>query len=351
MGIIQNFQLPPPKTTRRRFLKTSSLTAAAIIVHGCQVGSQPLIEVFPHPKTFSRRYGELSVNIGGQSSSEVTSALYSFNSGQWHPLPQGRPRVPPPLFNIELPHEELIPGDNTIVIQAKSEDGEVETVVTQFHYDPSPIQLPILLSWEKGAELDVQDGAWETFQDEKGWRVRPKPGFEEYDRILNLTGSFAGGRRIETDLIFRRDLGWRKWRKELRGDHGYGVLSMWGGHVEDESVRPKRGWHYGLGWFWEHNGLGLEFAENRHQEEWQKSFSYRDFTPKANTQYFIILECWPEADESGQHQYYRQRMKWWTEDEAVPNTWIEIDDIEPETGIPTGQSHINQLDIMLKHEL
>ena len=322
----------PHKYTRRTFIQTSTLAATGVIFHGCQISSEPLVEVFPQPKSFARRSGELSVNIGGSISSNAQEARYKINGGEWRELPQGRPRVPPPLFNIELTVNELRLGKNQLTIEAKPKEGSAEIISVDFEYDPTPISLPIEIDWSQ-AELDVQDGRWETFQDENGWRVRPQPGFEEYDRILNLTGSFAQGRRIETDLIFRNDMGWRKWRKELRGDHGFGVLSMWGGHLEDENVRPRRGWHYGLGWYWEHNGLGLEFAENLKGDSWQRVSSYQDFTPEADLQYFIIIECWPELDAAGQHKHYRQRMKWWAKGETEPDTWVEIDDLEKDTPV------------------
>lgn len=107
--------------TRRKFIKTSVLATASVVVHGCLTEEKPLVQVFHCPKRFSRRYGELTVNICGSLASSAKNTRYRLNQSQWHQLlPQGKPRVPPPLFNIELRPEELHSGMNGLTIEAST---------------------------------------------------------------------------------------------------------------------------------------------------------------------------------------------------------------------------------------
>jgi hypothetical protein len=154
------------------------------------------------------------------------------------------------------------------------------------------------------------------------WRVRPVPGSENYDRIIAVTGAFAGGRRVETDLIFRSNAFGQV-------TFGFGVLSLWGGHPDDPGVSPRRGWNYGLAWFFSHHkGVGIEFSYKYGNAPIQCVSSYRTLNLAINHRYFLIAECWPELDTSGRHLRYRQRMKWWGEGEPAPDEWIDLADTE-----------------------
>ena len=333
MGKI-NHQRKSHKYTRRSFIQTSLLATAGVVVYGC-VTAEPLVKVFQLPKRFSRRYGELTANICGSFSSQVRKAQYSLNDGQWIELPQGKPRVPSPLFTIELKAEEMQRGINQLSIKAINQDGQSETTRLTFEYDSTPISVPIKVDWSNNSDLDVQDGYWETFEVDGSWRVRPKPGFEEYDRILNVTGAFSGGRRIETDLIFRTNA-W--WMKGGRRDYGFGVLPLWGGHLDDEGIRPRRGWLFGLGWYWKpREGLELSFSKKIGDDSSPPSVSsIQKYKPKTNVRYFLTIECFPELDSAGQY-LYRQRMKWWAEGDPEPNQWMELSDDEETPLIAPGE--------------
>jgi hypothetical protein len=330
--------------TRRKFIKTSVLATASVVVHGCLTEEKPLVQVFHCPKRFSRRYGELTVNICGSLASSAKNTRYRLNQSQWHQLlPQGKPRVPPPLFNIELRPEELHSGMNGLTIEASTSNSDrPEITFLEFEYDPNPIELPVRVDWSSNSDLEVQDGYWETFEVDGSWRVRPKPGFEGYDRLLNVTGAFPGGRRIETDVIFRKT-GWLGLRG--KGTYGFGILSMWGGHPDKLGVYPRRGWNFGIAWFsgppHDPPGKVVEFSYKYGDDNALWSTNYQPLELKSNVRYLIISECFSELDAAGNHLGYRQRMKWWAEGESEPEQWLEITDrIKDAKG--KGKSHLLQ---------
>lgn len=312
------------KYTRRVFLQTSAITAAGILVHGC-VASQkePLVEIFHLPNRFSRRYGEFTANVCGAIAKGVKQLKYRLNEGEWIKFVQRGDRVPPPLFTLELRAENLRPGINRLTIEATSDISEPEITTVEFEYDPSPIKLPVTLDWSTidNRNLDVQDGYWETLAADGGWRVRPKPGFEDYDRVLAVTGAFPGGRRIETDVIFHSHIEDRL--------YGFGVLPMWGGHPDKVGVSPRRGWSLAIAWYYsDDEGVGMEFTykDGKKKPKWVSS--YRDFDYQEGVRYLITAECVPELDGNGKHLHYRQRLKWHAEGEPEPDEWIEITDTE-----------------------
>ncbi|MGB7444379.1 MAG: twin-arginine translocation signal domain-containing protein [Coleofasciculaceae cyanobacterium] len=311
------------KYTRRTFLQTSALAAGGILFHGCMSSSnqtEKLVEVLHLPKRFSRRHGEFTANITGVLAPEVKKVRYQLNDGKWIEFSQEGPRVPPPLFVLELRAEELRPGTNELNIEAKAGLAQPELTTVQFEYDPTPIKLPISIDWSN-PELDVQDGSWEIFEDNGQKRVRPTPGFEDYDRILAVTGAFAGGRRVETDVIFRSNT--------KKGKYGFGVLPIWGGHPDDLGVSPRRGWSYGLGWFYsKYNGVGNEFSYKYSDQPFEWVNSYRGLDLKEGVRYLITVECLPEVDQARRHTGYLQRLKWQTEGEQTSAQWIELIDTE-----------------------
>ncbi|BAU63263.1 hypothetical protein STA3757_06230 [Stanieria sp. NIES-3757] len=320
------------KSTLRQFIQNSTLATETVLLQGYINQSKSLVNVFQPPKHFSRRHGYLTANICGYLTPKAKYAQFKLNDGLWHKLPQGKPRAPGYLFTIELKEEELLVGKNTLTIEATNKKDQPEITYLTFDYDPTPISLPIKIDWAVNSELESQDGYWETVSINNNWRVRPKPKFEEYDRILNVTGAFAGGRRVETDLIFR-NTGWLGWRGVR--DYGFGILPLWGGHVDPEEIYPRRGWSFGIAWFYApRRGL-----KNQQAPFLEAGFAYKNggkrnqavgnslpFEPKTGIRYFIISECFPEVDSEGKHRCWRQRLKWWAEGESEPEEWIESTD-------------------------
>ncbi|NIR49297.1 hypothetical protein GWO43_12425 [candidate division KSB1 bacterium] len=280
---------------------------------------QPLLQVLHVQDTYSRRADDFTVNVTGLLSPGTQAARYRINDSDWFPIRQDQLRVPEPFFTIELFADQLKKGANVLHIAAGSESALPDTTVSlQFNYDPQPVSLSQIQNWDS-PELDVYDGHWERVPQSNGtWRVRPKPGFEGYDRILIVCGAFAGGRRIETDVTFRHRVGSKP--------YGFGILSLWGGSPDDPGVAPRRGWNFGLAWYYSMGaGLGLFYSYKHGDDHPQSLSTYQEFRPQKNQRYHLIVEAWPEESESGMVRF-RQRMKWWNHESPESPKWIELAD-------------------------
>ncbi len=285
--------------------------------------SQPLIQIFHLPETYSRRTDNFSANITGSFAPLsrrlpflVSSSRYRINDSDWRDFPHNSPvfRMPAPLLTIEIPQADLHEGNNNITIEATSPLRSSHTIIRSFNYDPSPIKLPLAVSWEK-ADLEAQDGYWETVQIDDQWRVRLKPGFEQYDRMLVVTGAIPGGRRITTDAILRKSIG---------DQFGFGVLSMWGGHPDNWTRLPRRGWDFALSWYWGRtesygNEISYKFAEQPPQ--WINSYS--NYTPEIGVKNHLVMEVIEQRNADGSHNSYLHRCKWWPEGGKEPKNWTE----------------------------
>jgi len=290
----------------------------------------PLVRMFNLPESFSRRSGYFSVNIGGTVSKFAKEVRYRLNDAPWYKVSQGGLRASAPLFVIELAAEELHPGANTLTLEASAIGRPPQYFSRQFNYDSSPISLPVTKDW-LNSDVENYDGCWEAFLYNGDRRVRPKPGFEGYDRILVVTGAFSAGRRIETDVIFR-------YKTTDGGEFIFGVLPLWGGHPDDVIHNgPRRGWNFSLVCYWNrYHGVGNEISYKlgKNPHDWVNS--YRHVTLEAGVKYAIVVECWPELNDNGRHLRYRQRSKWWKLGTTEPGTWLELTDTAG-APIPSGE--------------
>jgi hypothetical protein len=291
-------------------------SACGCIEAGTETASS-LIRFFHAPKRFARRAGDFTANICGAFEGNVKHAQYRLNNGTWRRLERTPPRVPPPLFTIELSPDELHCGTNYLEIEVTALEHKPETALLQFDYDPAPITLPMTIDWSSN-DLDVQDGHWENFAVEGEWRVRPTPGFENYDRILVVSGAFAGGRRIETDFVFHEN---------VHEPFGFGVLPLWGGHSDDPGVGLRRGWNLSVAWFYSrYKGVGIEFSYKHGAAQPRTTKRYRHYTLTPKRRYHLVVEVWPEVNASGRHSFYRKRLKWWMDGEPNSDQWLDLAD-------------------------
>lgn len=306
--------------SRRHFLRTTALGTAAVL-SGCSSVqlNGPLVQINHLPKKYSRRYGSFTANVCGILSKHAKNVKYKLNNGEWKPVRQKAPRVSPPNFTLEMKAEDLIAGKNHLEISASAAGHDEEITRREFDYDPGPIRLPVTRDWSQG-DLDVQDGYWEVVERNGMHRVRLKKGYEDYDRIVVVAGAFPQGRRVETDLIFRKNAG---------NPFGFGILPLWGGRPDDEGVTPSRGWDFSCAWFYSYyNAVGMEFSYKNGAAKEAFVSTYKSYPIKPDARYFIVVESWPEFDESGKRKLWRQRMKWRKESENEKSEWIELTDIE-----------------------
>ncbi|MCC6783235.1 MAG: hypothetical protein IT457_10365 [Planctomycetes bacterium] len=301
-------------------LACALLVAAGIFLAGrsarTSLGSGELV-VFHAPSTVTRKAPPLTANITGRWSGDEP-LRYRVNGGDWQELVPSPPRMQKPWFALEIDSDRLLPhAQNEVEIAAGL---RAETL--RFSYDPSPARLPIEIDWSKlsGRELEAQDGIWETLQVDGEWRVRPVPGTEDYDRLLCVTPSFSGGRRVECDIVLRR---------ATQPDQlmGVGVLSYWAGHPDDEGVRPRRGWSFAIGWYYTlYGAVGMEFSHKAGGAPYHWVSSYRNEYMPPNVPHRLVMESWAERGAEGVAKRYRARLKWWPRGEDEPGEWQEIVD-------------------------
>jgi hypothetical protein len=283
----------------------------------------PRVEVFHLLKTYPARSGALTINVTGQITpiESAKTVRYRLNDGQWQIVPQEGPRTPPPTFTIEIPPESLKSGENCLYFNVQQVQTPQNDNLACFHYQASALRPEQTdeIDWNT-QPLDVQDGRWQVINRSNGSMVRPVPGFEGYDRILNITGAFSGGRRVEATMVFEA-------ATQLGKPFGFGVLPLWGGHPDETGYFPRRGWAYGLAWYYSlQNGVGAEIASKYAQEPFQSTYTYRSYAITPGSRYRLITEALPMHTSSGEYQGYAVRMKWWRGGETEPKSWMSINE-------------------------
>lgn len=288
-------------------------------LEGMALGGPPSVEVH-HPRgPVQRRAGDFGVNVCGIASGQDLKLRYTLNGGPWRDARQEKPRTPPPRFTLELPARDLNDGVNQVRIEGRDAGGRISEVFHEFEYLSGEITFPVHRTWEN-PELDVVDGVWETAASGSERVARPVAGHEDYDRLLVVTGAFAGGRRVETTLTLREIMAVGK-------QHGFGLLPLWGGHPDEEAPSPGRGWRFSLGWYYTHYGsVGMEFSTKEGAAKYDFLAIYRSWQPERDRPYRVVMEAWPEKDASGAHARWQQRMKWWDAAESEPEHWMELSD-------------------------
>lgn len=316
---------------RRLVVVSVAIVALALVVLWWRHSTGELITIHHAPAAYDRRAGTFTANITGELDYLAHGLEYRLNDAQdWVPVGQRRPRVTWPDFTVELPASALRPGENRIELRARGVFREPEARSLTFGYDPSPVALPATLSWGQGTRLDVQDGSWETFLNGDGTtRVRPVPGEEGWDRVLAVTGAFAEGRRVTTDVVFHDVRGLYPLGLPFlpRRGYGFGVFPMWAGQPDEPQVSPRRGWRFSLAWYFSvDRSVGSSFSDKVGDAAPAWVESARSLRLEWDRKYRIVAEAWPMKDADGRHLGYRQRVKWWPDGEPEPTHWLDVVD-------------------------
>jgi len=304
---------------RRSSLASLLGVLALMMVSACD-DPRPLVTIYHEPVRFDRRSGDFSANVTGELSPDVERAMFRLNEGEWHVVPQGGHRAPPPEFIIEMAADELRPGRNRLDLRANSWRRQTAARSFDFEYVPE-VRLPRVQDWS--TPLVVSDGVWDRLRDDRGrWVVHPAVGHEGYDRIIIACGAFAGGRRVETDVV------WRRTTAGTYDEWGFGLLTLWGGHSDLPNVAPKRGWLFGLAWYFSrYRGLGNEFSSRFGDNPIKFTSTATDFTLEAGRRYRIVSETRPEQNAAGEFLGWHQQFKWWPDGEPEPEGWLELRDV------------------------
>ena len=309
------------------------LTMASVEIAFRLVPVDELVIFANQSDTVSRKTNDLSANFQGKISRLVRTLSYNANQSMPRSFDQGlvggSPRTPGNDFVLEVPAQDLLLGINELNVELTSFLGSTRTVGRSFLYDTEAPSLPLEVTWNGTQALEVQDGFWEKIDVGEETRVRPVPGSEDYDRLLLVTGAFTEGRRIEVEATFRS-------RMEGAKHYGFGVIPFWGGHNDNQLKSPRRGWTYGIAWYYSTGGgLGLEFSHKIADRPHDTVKSYRPYQVETGKTYQIEIEGWPEKDEAGNHARYVLRMRWREKGLSEPGEWMELEDNDP-AALPFG---------------
>lgn len=316
MAIREKPRTPATASASRLAATGIAVLLAAGAIAGCSPALPSLIEVHHAPALYSRRAVDFTANVTGRVAPGTRSLEWRINGGAWRRVGRAEPRTPPPQFTVEIAASDLRPGRNEIELRARAWWRPVEQRRFTFHYDPAPVSLPLHVEWTRRESLDVQDGAWEVTAD---GRLRPVPGQEGFDRIVAVTGAFDGGRRVETEVVFRSDA--------RQGGWGFGIFPLWGGNPDQPGQSPRRGWRFSLLWYASRiGGHGCEFSEKIGDEDPRWVSMYRNIDLEAGISYRLVTETWAEHDPGGRHLRWRQRCKWWRSDAPEPSEWTSVSD-------------------------
>ena len=289
--------------------------ALGLTMVACAPADDTTFTVLHAPAVVSRKTATISANLCGTApiGAEIS---YRTADQPWRTVGREQPRIAGNEWTVELLASELQAGENTVEVRCGSgASAAIESLA--FDYQPQAPALPLTVDWSQ--PLEVQDGQWETLVVDGERRVRPVPGTAHYDRILLATGAFGGGRRVEVEMVYRESNPHEVWT-------GFGVLTLWGGHLEEGEHRPRRGWRYGIAWHMRPYGAWCEFSNKIGDGERADAFAGRtEPEPAAGSRWRLVTECWPESG-SGEHRGWRQRMKLWPADEPEPAEWIECAD-------------------------
>ena len=277
------------------------------------------IRFYSMPPSFLNKADGITLNIHGKLNEFVSIEHYRINNRQRIQSRTGSPRLNENEFVIEFLAEDLNAGENILNVTIVNLLGSKRQVELVFNYDSTPPKLPVLINWTN-TSLESQDGQWEKVKKGGQVLVRPVPGTEGYDRILLASGAFKGSRRVESIVTFVKGAKSNKL-------FGFGIIPLWGGHADSTRNSPRRGWKYGLGWYYsKEKGIGVEFSDKVDDEKHITLSKYTKFKPIPGKRYKIVIDSKQILSARGEHLTYFQTMTWTRLDSNQPPISVELYD-------------------------
>ncbi len=286
----------------------------------------PLIAVYPAADKLERRTNEFHATLCGRQSRLTIAHRWQLNEDKPEKVAHPWPRAEYPEFAIDIPAARLRSGSNVLRLTAISLLGRKQTYEHTFHYDPTPVELPLRRDWS-GDTLDSQDGYWECLATGNDNRVRPAPGHEGFDRTLVVCGAFTGPREVCTTIHFRQ--------AAVAGrPFGFGLMPLWGGRPLHPDTGEVVGWLFGMaGYYLPHEGAGLEFSRHDGHGEPAWVANYGPLDPRPDGSYRFRVQALDCATSDGPQRVWHMRMKCWAEGQPQPDAWLELTDTD-KVGLP-----------------
>ena len=308
------------------FLLAGAASVAALLELAFIVAPEHLILDFSSTQTDAGfKSGNISANFNGKSivpNIYLRSLSFRSNGGDWKVVVANSPRLESDqrLFEVEADHLEY--GENSLEVRLRSFWGNQRTVSHAFDYDGRAPDFPIFNDWETKPP-EVQDGFWEVIESATfGHATRPVPGTEGYDRLALIAPPFQGGRRAIVDIRFVKATG---------APFGFGFVPFWGGHIDEGEHFPRRGWEYGIAWYYSHaKGFGVEFSNKEGPDPHTTIREYIPFQPTPGESYRLVAEAIVRDEVKSMRLKVRQLP------DGQFSEWITLTD---ENGLLSGTSH------------
>jgi regulation of enolase protein 1 (concanavalin A-like superfamily) len=223
---------------------TAGVVAGAAALPASAQGTAPAIDVWygdvqhvgatGHTQRWANVLGRVTDPNG-----DVTSLTWSLNGGPERPLTIGddHPRLlQPGDFNVEIDRDDLVAGENEVVITATDRAGnEAQRTVTLVHHPGATWPLPTRVEWAGATRptdvVDVVDGRWSVTPD------GVRNDVSGYDRLLAVGDVTWTDYEIEVPVTVH---------SLYANDGAVGFFLRWTGHTEapphQPGMQPRAGW-------------------------------------------------------------------------------------------------------------
>ncbi len=261
----------------------------------------------------------------------VSSLSYSLNGQAFQPLTigaNGNRLIARGDFNAELDYRELLPGQNSVTLNATDSLGNTTTqtlTLTANFNDPG---LPFAIDWSTVHDvqdvMQVVDGQWETS------RSGIRSTVLGYDRILAL-GDIGWNDYVVTVPVTIHSLDPLCLDGGCPGKPGVGVIVRWQGHYDWDGSQPRTGWWPigAFGWInWDISTMDARF------QLWG-SDSTRVATARNQAVSFGETYMVKMLAQTVPGEYHAYRFKVWPSTQPEPLDWMFTHE-EPITSLGQG---------------
>lgn len=263
------------------------------------------------------------INLLGTAKSpgDINQISYQLDGGPAQPLSLGTDLhrlALPGDFNVELPYEDLSPGQHQVTVTADYTDNHQKVSKVNFHVENTAAwPLPYHVDFSQAENLQhvtqIVDGHWKLTRD--GVRTRQR----YYDRVLSMGDQSWQNYDARIKLTIHDFTPSQPSAPTYNVTH-FGVALRWRGHTED-GRQPSRQW-YPLG---AQGEFLLKPNLNQHQfrilhhggPRWKPTYGRRRHSIQLDHPLWIRAQVYTSGD--GSETTYR--FKQWNDGEPEPTSW------------------------------